>query len=132
MLLADEPTGSLDTKMGNQILDLFRDLNRDYGLTIVIVTHDPLLAKKVDRVVAIRDGKTSSEILRRKSYSEEMLEIEQGLSQLEEESHVEYVVIDKAGRLQIPASYLDSIGLKQKNKVRVMLEDGKISLLPPE
>jgi ABC-type lipoprotein export system ATPase subunit len=132
ILLADEPTGSLDSKMGNQILDLFRDLNRDYGLTIVIVTHDPLLAKKVDRVVAIRDGKTSSEILRRKSYSEEMLEIEQGLSEQEEESHVEYVVIDKAGRLQIPATYLDSIGLKQKNKVRVMLEEGKISLLPPE
>jgi ABC-type lipoprotein export system ATPase subunit len=132
LLLADEPTGSLDTKMGNQILDLFRDLNRDYGLTIVIVTHDPLLAKKVDRVVAIRDGKTSSEILRRKSYSEEMLEIEQGLLELEEESHVEYVVMDKAGRLQIPAAYLDSIGLKQKNKVRVMLEEGKITLQPPE
>jgi ABC-type lipoprotein export system ATPase subunit len=132
MLLADEPTGSLDTKMGNQILDLFRDLNRDYGLTIVIVTHDPLLAKKVDRVVAIRDGKTSSEILRRKSYSEELLEIEQGLLELEEESHIEYVVMDKAGRLQIPAAYLDSIGLKQKNKVRVMLEEGKITLLPPE
>jgi hypothetical protein len=61
-----------------------------------------------------------------------MLEIEQGLSEQEEESHVEYVVIDKAGRLQIPAAYLDSIGLKQKNKVRVMLEEGKISLLPPE
>jgi ABC-type lipoprotein export system ATPase subunit len=132
MLLADEPTGSLDTKMGNQILDLFRELNRDYGLTIVIVTHDPLLAKKVDRVVAIRDGKTSSEILRRKSYSEELLEIEQGLLELEEESHIEYVVIDKAGRLQIPANYLDSIGLKQKNKVRVMLEEGKITLQPPE
>jgi ABC-type lipoprotein export system ATPase subunit len=132
MLLADEPTGSLDTKMGNQILDLFRDLNRNFDLTIVIVTHDPLLAKKVDRVVAIRDGKTSSEILRRKSYSEELLEIEQGLSELDEESHIEYVVIDKAGRLQIPAAYLDSIGLKQKNKVRVMLEEGKITLLPPE
>lgn len=132
MLLADEPTGSLDTKMGNQILDLFRDLNSNFGLTIVIVTHDPLLAKKVDRVVAIRDGKTSSEILRRISYSEELLEIEQGLSELDKESHIEYVVIDKAGRLQIPAAYLDSIGLKQKNKVRVMLEEGKITLLPPE
>jgi ABC-type lipoprotein export system ATPase subunit len=132
LLLADEPTGSLDTKMGNQILDLFRELNRNFGITIVIVTHDPLLAKKVDRVVAIRDGKTSSEILRRISYSEELLEIEQGLSEQEEESHVEYVVIDKAGRLQIPAAYLDSIGLKQKNKVRVMLEDGKITLYPPE
>jgi ABC-type lipoprotein export system ATPase subunit len=132
LLLADEPTGSLDTKMGNQILDLFRELNRNFGITIVIVTHDPLLAKKVDRVVAIRDGKTSSEILRRISYSEELLEIEQGLSDLDEESHIEYVVIDKAGRLQIPAAYLDSIGLKQKNKVRVMLEDGKITLQPPE
>ena len=62
LLLADEPTGSVDTKMANQILDLFRELNRSFGLTVVIVTHDPLLAKKVDRVVAIRDGKTSSEI----------------------------------------------------------------------
>ncbi len=79
LLLADEPTGSVDTKMANQILDLFRELNRSFGLTVVIVTHDPLLAKKVDRVVAIRDGKTSSEILRRKSYQEELLELEQGI-----------------------------------------------------
>ena len=91
-----------------------------------------MLAKKVDRVVAIRDGKTSSEIIRRKSYTEELLEIEQGMIQSAEESHVEYAVIDKAGRLQIPAGYLESIGLKHNNKVRVTLEAGKISLLPPE
>jgi ABC-type lipoprotein export system ATPase subunit len=132
LLLADEPTGSVDTKMANQILDLFRELNRSFGLTVVIVTHDPLLAKKVDRVVAIRDGKTSSEILRRKSYQEELLELEQGILAAEEDSHVEYAVVDKAGRLQIPANFLDSIGASGTNKVRVAIEDGRIVLLPPD
>jgi ABC-type lipoprotein export system ATPase subunit len=132
LLLADEPTGSVDTKMANQILDLFRELNRSFGLTVVIVTHDPLLAKKVDRVVAIRDGKTSSEILRRKSYQEELLELEQGIVAAEGDSHVEYAVVDKAGRLQIPANFLESIGASNTNKVRVAMEDGRIVLLPPD
>ncbi|WP_261302152.1 ABC transporter ATP-binding protein [Paenibacillus andongensis] len=132
LLLADEPTGSVDTKMANQILDLFRELNRSFGLTVVIVTHDPLLAKKVDRVVAIRDGKTSSEILRRKSYQEELLELEQGIVAADNDSHVEYAVVDKAGRLQIPANFLESIGASSTNKVRVAMEDGRIVLLPPE
>jgi ABC-type lipoprotein export system ATPase subunit len=133
ILLADEPTGSVDTKMANQILDVFRELNRSLGLTVVIVTHDPQLAKKVDRVVAIRDGKTSSEIIRRKSYAQELMELEQGRAQApEEDSHVEYAVLDKAGRLQIPANYLEAIGMKNKNKMRVTLEDGRIVLLPPE
>jgi ABC-type lipoprotein export system ATPase subunit len=132
LLLADEPTGSVDSKMANQILDLFRELNRSMGLTVVIVTHDPQLAKKVDRVVAIRDGKTSSEIIRRKSYADELAELEQGMREQEEESHVEYAVLDKAGRMQIPANYLEAIGLKNSNKLMVTLEDGKIVLLPPE
>jgi ABC-type lipoprotein export system ATPase subunit len=132
LLLADEPTGSVDTKMANQILDLFRELNRSFGLTVVIVTHDPLLAKKVDRVVAIRDGKTSSEILRRKSYQEELLELEQGIISSEEDSHVEYAVVDKAGRLQIPANYLESIGAAGTNKIRVEMENGRIILLPQD
>ena len=132
MLLADEPTGSVDTKMANQILDLFRDLNRRMGLTVVIVTHDPLLAKKVDRVVAIRDGKTSSEIIRRKSYADELAELEQGMQVEEEDSHVEYAVLDKSGRLQIPGDMLQSIGIQSSNKVRVQVEEGRIVLLPPE
>lgn len=133
LLLADEPTGSVDSKMTTQILDLFRQLNRDLGLTVVIVTHDPLLARKVDRVVAIRDGKTSSEILRRKSYSEELEELEAGYA-AEEESHVEYAVLDKAGRLQIPSGYLESLGLSSTsgNKVRVSVEEGRIVLEPPD
>lgn len=132
LLLADEPTGSVDTKMANQILDLFRQLCRDLGITIVIVTHDPALAKKVDRVVAIRDGKTSSEIVRRKSYEQELLDQEQGIEDAEdEESHIEYAVLDQAGRLQIPASYLETIGMKEMNKMKVTVEDGKIVLVPP-
>ncbi len=131
LLLADEPTGSLDTKTSNQVLDLFRELNRTIGITIVIVTHDPLLARKVDRVVQIRDGKTSAEIIRRQSYLEEFqsLEREQGEA---EESHVEYAVIDKAGRLQIPSGMLGEEGFKDVNKVRVQMEEGKIILYPPE
>ncbi|MEI7025604.1 ABC transporter ATP-binding protein [Paenibacillus sp. y28] len=132
LLLADEPTGSVDTKMANQILDLFRQLNREMGLTVVIVTHDPMLAKKVDRVVAIRDGKTSSEMLRRKSYEQELIHSEEGVEELEGESHVEYAVLDQAGRLQIPTNYLESIGADRSNKVQVILEDGKIVLLPPK
>lgn len=132
LLLADEPTGSVDSKMANQILDLFRELNRSMGLTVVIVTHDPQLAKKVDRVIAIRDGKTSSEIIRRRSYADELAEME-GLEQHhEEESHVEYAVLDKTGRLQVPANYLEAIGLKNANKVMITVEDGRIILLPPE
>ncbi|QTH40322.1 ABC transporter ATP-binding protein [Cohnella sp. LGH] len=132
LLLADEPTGSVDSKMADQILDLFRELNRTIGITVVIVTHDPLLAKKVDRVVAIRDGKISSEMLRRKSYAEELAELELGIAQSEEDSHVEFAILDKAGRLQVPAAYLESIGVKDSNKVKLELADGKIVLTSPE
>lgn len=129
LLLADEPTGSVDSKMSEQILDLFRELNKSLGITIVIVTHDPELAKKVDRVAAIRDGKISSEMLRRASYAEEIAELER----LEgEESHVEYAILDKAGRLQVPSDYLERIGVRNTNKLRVELGDGRIVLLPPE
>lgn len=129
LLLADEPTGSVDTKMANQILDLFRSVNREFGTTIVIVTHDPSLAKKVDRIVAIRDGKTSSEMLRR-SLSPEELAILDG--EEEPDTHIEYAVMDQAGRIQIPANYLESLGMQKAKKIRVDLADGKIILLPPE
>jgi ABC-type lipoprotein export system ATPase subunit len=132
LLLADEPTGSVDTKMADQILDLLRELNRSMKITTVIVTHDMRLAKKVDRVVAIRDGKTSSELIRRKSYAEELAEIEAGIEQSEEETHEELAVLDRAGRLQIPREYLEALGLDGVNKIKVELEDGKIVLIPPQ
>lgn len=133
MLLADEPTGSVDTKTSNNILDLFRSLNSQLNLTIVIVTHDRLISKKVDRVVSIRDGRTSSEFIRKKSYAEELAEIERGIQQeVNEETHVELAVIDKAGRLQLPSDYLSALGLKGNNKIRVELEDNRIVLYAPD
>jgi len=132
LLLADEPTGSLDTKTSNQVLDLFRTLNRSIGITIVIVTHDPQLARKVDRVVQIRDGKTSAEMIRRVSYADELAQLNADHDEHEPESHIEYAVLDKAGRLQIPAGYLDLASFKDSNKVRVEVEDGRIVLYPSE
>ncbi|WP_336772999.1 ABC transporter ATP-binding protein [Paenibacillus sp. MMO-58] len=130
LLLADEPTGSLDTKTSEQVLDLFRKLNQTLGITIVIVTHDPLLARKVNRVVQIRDGKTSAEMLRRESYADELAKLDAETLLAEQESHIEYAVLDKAGRLQIPAGYLDAKGFKDSNKVRVEMEEGRIILYP--
>lgn len=130
ILLADEPTGSVDTKTANLILDVFRELNRSLGLTVIIVTHDVHLSKKVDRVVAIRDGRTSSELIRKKSYMEELAEM--GSVSTGEDTHVELAVLDKAGRLQIPREYIESLGLTGKNKIRVELEGNRIVLLNPE
>lgn len=130
LLLADEPTGSVDTKTSNMILDIFGDLNKSLGITVVIVTHDRELSRKVDRVVAIRDGRTSSEIIRKKTYKEEMTEL--GSIEDSEQTHMELAVLDKAGRLQIPREYLDAMGLSGKDKLQVAMENGKIVLTNPE
>ncbi|MEQ2527196.1 ABC transporter ATP-binding protein [Robertmurraya yapensis] len=128
LLLADEPTGSVDGKTADVILDVFRNLNKSLGLTIVIVTHDTQLMKKMDRVVAIRDGKTSSEILRRNIYENYLNEMEEEAA---EESHVELAVLDSAGRIQIPSDYLEELGMKDLNKMRIELEEGQIVLKNP-
>jgi putative ABC transport system ATP-binding protein len=57
LLLADEPTGSLDSAAVGKVLDLFRQLRDDHDVTIVMVTHDPTVAASADRVVTLRDGK---------------------------------------------------------------------------
>ena len=129
LLLADEPTGSVDSKTANTVLDLFSELNKALGITIVIVTHDSQISKKVDRVVAISDGRTSSELIRKASYVEVLATISNAAG---EETHIEYAVMDKNGRIQIPQEYIKSIGLAGKNKVRVELESGKIVLLNPD
>jgi ABC-type lipoprotein export system ATPase subunit len=131
LLLADEPTGSVDTKTGDIIFDIFKELNRMNGITIVIVTHDRMLSKKVERVVAIRDGRTSSEYLQ-KTYSEELAALAKMDKTKLEDTHVELAVLDKAGRLQIPMEYLNNLGVTNKQKVVVGFEDGRIVITNPQ
>jgi ABC-type lipoprotein export system ATPase subunit len=112
LLLADEPTGEVDSATARGIYETFKRLNSSYGLTTIIVTHDPQIAEFVDRIVAIRDGKTSTEI------KEERGEYE------------EYVVLDSAGRLQVPKEYLERFRIKDRAKLE--LADEGILIRPVE
>ena len=129
ILLADEPTGSVDVRTGAYILDVFKEINTNSGLTIVIVTHDRMLSKKVHRVAAIRDGKISSEMIMKQSYRNRMNEI----TAFTESSEVqdEYSILDRAGRVQIPHEILDQLNL-EGNKVKLELQDGKVVISRPE
>ncbi len=128
LLLADEPTGAVDHKTSDAILDMLRAINRESGVTIVIVTHDQLLAKKVSRVVAIRDGKIASERIMKESYLDRLNDI----SALTDVAEVqdEYAVLDKAGRLQLPADMLKKLGVAG-NRVRMEMKDGEIIIRKP-
>lgn len=117
LILADEPTGELDSHNAAEILDVFRSINRTYGATIVIVTHDVSVTRKVERVVTIRDGRTSVESVRGSLPHGET-----------EHRYDEFTVLDSAGRLQIPREYMDK--LKLKGRVRVMLEHDHITIWP--
>ncbi|MFR7992190.1 MAG: ATP-binding cassette domain-containing protein [Lachnospiraceae bacterium] len=136
ILLADEPTGSVDAKTGNYILDVFRKVNEEMGVTVIIVTHDLTLANRVNRVVSIRDGKTSSERIRRRSYLEELQEITSFKDMTEEQQalayrHEEYAVLDRAGRVQIPKEMLEQIGVTG-NRIRLEVSDQTIVIRPEE
>ncbi|MDP4088750.1 MAG: ATP-binding cassette domain-containing protein, partial [Bacillota bacterium] len=137
LLLADEPTGALDTKTAAQVLEVFRTVNRQLGVTIIIVTHDNSLSNQVNRVVAIRDGRTSSEFIMKRSYKQELEELEHSeeaavVQKTREESHEELIVLDQHGRLQLPAEYVEALGLKGKNKVKVEMGDGEIIVKSPQ
>ena len=123
ILLADEPTGSVDVKTGAYILDMFREINRETGLTVVIVTHDRLLSKKVHRVAAIRDGKISSERIMKQNYRERLSEITSFTE--EKEVQDEFAILDRAGRVQIPREMLELMGV-EGNRVRMELRDSEL------
>lgn len=119
VLLADEPTGELDTKTANEIVEVLRSVNEEQGLTIVVVTHDPLIAERVSRTVAIRDGRTSSETLRWTEADGA------GGDQLVAE---EFAVLDRVGRLQLPTDYLEALELSKR--VRLTLDPDHINVWP--
>ena len=119
VLLADEPTGELDTDTSGEIFELLRHVNREVGTTIVIVTHDPLVSEQVQRTVAIRDGRTASETLRRPSVS---------LDGDHEVIAEEFAVLDRAGRLQLPRAHVEALELERR--VRLRLEPDHIGIWP--
>ncbi len=113
LLLADEPTGELDTQTSRQIFALFRELAEKDGITVLIVSHDAKIAEEVGRVVAIRDGKTSSEIVRQARSAESIEAALVGMAETEAQAHelVEMTVLDQAGRLQIPREMREKLGI---------------------
>jgi ABC-type lipoprotein export system ATPase subunit len=121
VLLADEPTGELDSATGQQVFAAFRRANEELGTTVVIVTHDQAVAGEVRRTVAIRDGRTSTEVLRRTE-----------VDAAGQESLVarEYAMLDRAGRLQLPAEY--TAALDMRDRVLLELEEDHIQVWPDE
>lgn len=128
LLLADEPTGSVDVATANYIFDVFTELNSN-GQTILIVTHDVALSKKVNRVVAIRDGKISSERILKEEFQDRVKE--STIDFREEETQEEYSILDKANRVQLPQELLQELNLTD-NKVKVSVKDGEIIISRPK
>jgi ABC-type lipoprotein export system ATPase subunit/bifunctional DNA-binding transcriptional regulator/antitoxin component of YhaV-PrlF toxin-antitoxin module len=128
LLLADEPTGEVDSATAQTIYQTFRDLNRNLGLTILIVSHDPEIARQVGRVVAIRDGKVATETVRQATAPLASPHELQGDGQPPVETFAELVVLDSAGRLQVPKAYLEQYQINR----RVQLEavEGGILIKP--
>jgi putative ABC transport system ATP-binding protein len=117
VLFADEPTGELDTTTSHEVFDMLRTVNEEMGVTIVVVTHDSLVSEQVNRTIAIRDGRTSTETLRRRLLS--------GAGAFHSE---EYAVLDRVGRLQLPPAYVEALGLDRR--VRLELEADHITIRP--
>jgi energy-coupling factor transporter ATP-binding protein EcfA2 len=120
LLLADEPTGEVDTSMAQRILDLLLKINEELNLTIIIVTHDPKVAARTRRVVAIRDGRTSTEQIQTQHPSSH--EEVKAAGALHESP---MIVVDAAGRLQIPRPYLTQFGIGDRVRLEP-LADGLV------
>jgi ABC-type lipoprotein export system ATPase subunit len=117
VIFADEPTGELDSATGDDVFEALRAANRDLGATVVVVTHDHAVSSQVQRTVAIRDGRTATEVVRRTHVDDE------GVTQT---IHEEYAVLDRAGRMQLPRDYRTALGLK--DRVRLELESDHIGV----
>jgi ABC-type lipoprotein export system ATPase subunit len=107
MLLADEPTGELDSIGADAVFRVLADLNERLGVTVIIVTHDLSIADRVHRVVTIRDGRTSTETFRR-------VEMRAGAPKV---VHDDFAIVDSAGRLQIPRTMLERLEIADRARL---------------
>ena len=115
ILLADEPTGSVDKATAYKLLEVFNYLNQTLGITIIIVTHDPKVSKMVNRVIAINDGMIGSEMIKNKDVTFTEEDIHNG----DTKTHDEYVIVDKKGRMKIPEDIMIKMNIKGGEKVLV-------------
>lgn len=118
LLLADEPTGEVDSAAADAIFEALRAFQREEGVTIVVVTHDPNVAGRVDRVIGMWDGRASTEIRRMRDAAGAIF------------SEDEYVLLDRAGRIQLPPEYIES--LEMKDRVRLHLSMDHVRVYPQE
>jgi ABC-type lipoprotein export system ATPase subunit len=119
VLLADEPTGELDEATSADVLAAMETVNRERGVTTLIVTHDPAVSEHVGRTVRIRDGRTSTETLRSTHIDAEGRQVRVA---------EEYAVLDKAGRMQLPAEFTAALALR--DRVRLSLEPDRVEVRP--
>ena len=118
LLLADEPTGELDTENADHIFQMIRGLSRSYGVTVVTVTHYQGVSQFVDRVVHIRDGRIGSETFSRPDYRRDGGTVED-----------EFVVVDQAGRLQLPMEMAERF--RRGGLAKIQSNAGQITIEPP-
>jgi ABC-type lipoprotein export system ATPase subunit len=117
VLLADEPTGELDTNTANEVFDVLQTLSREHGITAVLVTHDPQVSQQVDRTLTIRDGRISTEIVREGAGRDP--------SRIRER---EFAVLDVAGRVQLSQAHVDALDIGRR--VRLELRDDHVGVWP--
>ena len=120
VLLADEPTGELDSTTSAEVFALLRHVNVEVGTTIVVVTHDALVSEHVPRTVAIRNGRTSTETLRRGATDASGDDASRSIE--------EFALLDRAGRLQLPRAHVEALELG--DRVRLRLEQDHVSVWP--
>jgi ABC-type lipoprotein export system ATPase subunit len=116
LLLGDEMTGQIDSQSASEVFATLRKVNETFNTTIILVTHDPLVSSLVDRVIEIRDGRTSTEIRRSR-------DVVSG-----DDDEEEWVILDQTGRLQLPKPYVETLDLRERVKVR--LEDDHVTIWP--
>jgi len=119
LLLADEPTGELDSATAMDVFAALQTANSELGVTVLVVTHDPAVSGQVRRTIAMRDGRTSSETLLRSSADDHGNAVHHA---------VEYAVLDRAGRLQLPHDMLEPLGMR--DRVRLEAEPDHIGVWP--